>query len=394
MKILWLKTDFLHPTTRGGQIRTLEMLRQLHRRHEIHYAAFEDQDQPEGYDRAGEYSTYAYRIPGRIHDKQSLRFLGELAVGWVARLPVAVRRYQSPDMRRVLEDLTSRHQFDAKICDFPFPGINIPEMDGWVLFQHNVETMIWRRHVAAAADPLSRWYLNLQARRMFEFERSMCLRAKKVIAVSEGDAELMRKEFQVKSIAAVPTGVDTEYFARPESPSAMADLVFVGSMDWMANIDGMSWFLDEILPRIRKRRPDCSVAIVGRDPAPKFVARAAREKGVIVTGTVPDVRPYLWGSLVSIVPLRIGSGTRLKIFEAMSAGCPVVSTTVGAEGLPVENGRTVLLADTAECFAQGCLTLLEDADRRSRIAANAHEMVRSCYGWEGATLEFERLLLS
>ena len=393
MKILWVKTDFLHPPTRGGQIRTLEMLRHLRRRHEIHYVAFETPSQPEGVARSGEYSTRAYPVAQQIPDKRSLAFAAELALGWVTSLPVTVRRYRSPAMRRVLEGLLREQDFDALVCDFIFPGVNLPEPARWTVFQHNVETIVWRRHAETAKDPLRRLYFGLQARRMFEFERWLCLAARKVVAVTDADVKSMRELFSLSRVAAVSTGVDTEYFAGPASPPRVADLEFVGSMDWMANIDGASWFLDEVLPRIRRRKPECSLAIVGRNPPPALVARLERKSGVMVTGTVPDVRPYLWGSSVSIVPLRVGSGTRLKIFEAMAAGIPVVSTAIGAEGLPVRSGETLLLADTAEAFAARCVELLADAQQRERLTRAAHDLVASRYSWDAVAREFERQLI-
>src|SRR3981081_1862320 len=128
-------------------------------------------------------------------------------------------------------------------------------------------------------------------------------------------------------------------------------------MDWMPNVDGVDWFLNEVLPLIRKRKPDCSVAIVGRTPPERLTNLQKEDSKIIVTGTVPDVRPYLWGSPVSIVPLRIGGGTRLKIYEAMAAKIPVVSTTVGAEGLDVCNGENIHIADLPAEFAECCVTL-------------------------------------
>ena len=133
-------------------------------------------------------------------------------------------------------------------------------------------------------------------------------------------------------ISTIATGVDLDYFAPPAAVPLAHDLVFVGSMDWMPNIDAVNYFLDEIFPRITALRPGTTLAIVGRTPTPELRARASRDARITVTGTVPDVRPWLWGARLSVVPLRIGGGTRLKIYEAMAAHLPVVSTSVGAEG--------------------------------------------------------------
>jgi glycosyltransferase involved in cell wall biosynthesis len=165
-------------------------------------------------------------------------------------------------------------------------------------------------------------------------------------------------------------------------------------MDWLPNIDGMTWFLEEILPLIRHRRPDCSVAIVGRKPPQSLLDRATADKRLRVTGTIPDIRPWLWGARVSIVPLRIGGGTRLKIYEAMAARAPVVSTTVGAEGLDVQHGDNILLADDPAAFAECCLGLLADDERRRRIASAARDHVLRNYSWDGVARVFEGILES
>jgi glycosyltransferase involved in cell wall biosynthesis len=195
-------------------------------------------------------------------------------------------------------------------------------------------------------------------------------------------------------VDAIPTGVDLEYFAPASATPRSSDLVFLGSMDWMPNIDGAEWFVRQVLPLIRKRKPDCSVIMAGRKPTRAVLDLAGADSGIRVTGTVPDVRPYLWGAAVSIVPLRIGGGTRLKVFESMAAGVPVVSTTIGAEGLPVEPGTQILIADDPASFAECCVRLMEDPDAHARMAQEARQMVTSRFSWEAAAREFERLLVS
>ncbi|HEX3681563.1 MAG TPA: glycosyltransferase family 4 protein [Bryobacteraceae bacterium] len=392
MKILWVKTDFLHPTTRGGQIRTLEMLKALHRRHEIHYLAFDDGVESEGPRRSVEYCSRAYRVPHSVPPRRSIRFAGQLLRGLVSPLPVPVARYVSSGMKRQIQKLVSEEKFDSVVCDFLFPAPNIPDISRAVLFQHNVESVIWRRHAAEARHRAKKAYFRLQARRMENFERDICRRAGHIVAVSEVDRKAMRELFGVERISTVSTGVDIEYFAPPPSVEAKAELIFVGSMDWLPNIDAIEYFAGEILPLIQKQRPECRVIVAGRRPTAALQELARREPHITLTGTVPDVRPYLWESTVSIVPLRIGGGTRLKIFEAIAAGLPVVSTSVGAEGLPLENGRQIAIADTPEAFADACLKLLTHAAMRQRRAQDAWDFVASRFSWEAVTRDFEAAL--
>jgi glycosyltransferase involved in cell wall biosynthesis len=168
-------------------------------------------------------------------------------------------------------------------------------------------------------------------------------------------------------------------------------MVFVGSMDWMPNVDGIEWFLAEVLPTIRRSRPGARVAIVGRKPPPSITAKSDNQR-LVVTGTVPDIRPFLWQSAISIVPLRVGGGTRLKIFEAMAAGTPVVATAIGAEGLPVQHGRTIQIGDTAQEFAHQCLRLLDSWEERRQVAAAALDLVRANFSWARVTRDFEHVL--
>ena len=393
MKILWAKTDFLHPTTRGGQIRTLEMLRQLHRRHEVHYVALEDAANPEGVLRSSEYSTRAYPVAHRVSPSRSPRLIGQMAAGLFSPIPVSGLRYRCRAMRDTISGLLSKHAFDAKVCDFLFPSVNIEDLSGWVLFQHNVETIIWERHAQSGRTPLHRLYFADQARRMFEWERSVCRAVSHVVAVSEQDERIMHERFGIRNTSSVATGVDLDFFEKPAASGCTHDLVFVGSMDWMPNIDGIHWFLNEVLPIIRARKPGCRLAVVGRNPPPAITSQA-QDGHITITGTVADVRPYLWQSAVSIVPLHVGGGTRLKIFEAMAAGTPVVSTTIGAEGLPIHHGQTIRIADTAPSFAAECLDLLEHPEQRATLAENALELIRTRFSWERVTYGFETTLRS
>jgi glycosyltransferase involved in cell wall biosynthesis len=393
MKILWVKSDFLHPTTKGGHIRTLETLRRLHQRHEIHYVALDLAEQAGGVERSGEYCTKAYPIPHRAPQRTSPMFWMQLAAGLFSALPLAVSRYQSDAMRRQIETLIQHEKFDAIVCDFLFPAPNLPDLSAAVLFQHNVEATIWKRHVEHATTSLHRIYFEGQYDRMRKYEGDVCRAAKNIIAVSEVDAATMRSDYGVSRVTAVPTGVDLDYFAPRDAREPATDLVFLGSMDWMPNIDGVQWFVNEVLPLIRRRRPDCSVAIVGRRPGAEIRRLADKDNRIEVTGTVADVRPYLWSARVSIVPLRIGGGTRLKIYEAMAARIPIVSTMVGAEGLDVRPGENILIADSPQEFADRCLLLLDDTETRERMAEAAWEMVESCYSWEVVSRKFEQLLL-
>jgi glycosyltransferase involved in cell wall biosynthesis len=169
-------------------------------------------------------------------------------------------------------------------------------------------------------------------------------------------------------------------------------MVFCGSMDWLPNVDAVLYFLAEVLPLIRVRLPNATFTIAGRSPDARILKAAQGFTGVTVTGTVDDMRPYLWGAKISVVPIRIGGGTRLKIYECMAAGVAVVSTTVGAEGLSYTDGEDLVLADDAGSFAAACVRLLSDDAERRGLAANALRRAQSEFSWEAVSRKFEAIL--
>jgi glycosyltransferase involved in cell wall biosynthesis len=393
MKILWVKADFLHPTTKGGHIRTLEILKQLHRRHEIHYLALDLPEQFEGVQRSSEYCTKAYPIPHRVPQRPSFFFWLQASSNFFSPIPLAVSRYRSDAMLRQADELRRTEAFDAVVCDFLSASANVHDLGTCVLFQHNVEAQIWKREIEHAASPAHRHYLRNQYRKMWRYENKVCRCVKRVIAVSDDDAQTMRSDYQAPIVDAVPTGVDLGYFAPPAKREQASDLVFVGSMDWIPNVDGIRWFVGQVLPLIRERRPDCSLTIAGRSPGAHIRRLEQIDPRIRVTGTVPDVRPYLWAAALSIVPLRIAGGTRLKIYEAMAAKVPVVSTSIGAEGLDIHNGKNILIADSPQEFADRCLELLSNPAASQQMAAAAWEMVSENYSWEIVAKRFEELLI-
>lgn len=395
MKILWVNQYYLHPTERGGQIRSMGILKPLHRRHEVHYAALEDPNSSVGREMAHTFCSRSFPVPHHVVPRTSVAFAGQVANHLLrSDLPLAVSRYASAALRAQVADLMARERYDAIVCDFAASGVNMPSLDGVVLFQHNVETTIFERHAQHASTPLHRWFYNVQVDRMRRYESRVCRESAHVIAVSPIDAERMREMFGITSVSDVATGVDIESLVSHGHHPHTADLVFVGSMDWLPNIDGMLWFAAEILPRIRISRPDCSVAIVGRRPDARLLALAAADPNITVTGTVDDVRPWLWGASAAILPLRIGGGTRMKVYEAMAARIPMVSTTVGMEGLACVPGRDIVIGDSPDDFARECLRLLTDREYAGTIAAHAFELVDTTCSWDAVSRQFEEMLFS
>jgi glycosyltransferase involved in cell wall biosynthesis len=392
MKILWICPFFLHPTDRGARIRTLGTLKELHKRHEIHFAALIDPRNREGLQRSSEYSSRYIYVEHSAPHRGSLGIIPQLASSIVNPIPLGVFRYSSRKLRHKIDALIAAEHYDSIVCDLLFSAPNLTSLGQSVLFQHNVETTILQRQDKHSRSLLKKLFLQMQARKTEAYERKICRMAKHVIAVSEIDASRMKRMFGIETVTSVPTGVDVEYFAPRGAASPISDIVFSGSMDAMQNADAVLYFLTEVLPLIRDRLPGATFTIAGRSPDASVLKAAQGLSGVYVTGSVEDMRPYLWGAKISIVPLRIGGGTRLKIYECMAAGVPIVSTTVGAEGLSYKDGEDIVMADDPGDFASACVRLLTDDAARHTIAHNALKHVQSKFSWQTVSREFEAIL--
>ncbi len=388
LRILWLKTGPLHPLDTGGKIRTYNMLRELKREHEVTYHSL----WPHGTDEsarelAAEYSTRQIWIPWKETPKRSLAFFSELAMNFgMSRLPYAIDKYVSSMWADAIQQAEKSGASNLIVCDFLTPAVNLysrrrrPKLPV-LLFQHNVESLIWKRTYENAGG-VARPYFRNQWQRMLRFEKEACAQADQVCAVSVEDANLLRTELGLTNVCgAVPTGVDLDFFQPSREGRKPLSLVFLGSMDWMPNIDGICWFTKEVWPTVKAKHPDAHLTIVGRRPVPAVRELGERDSAITVTGTVDDVRPYLAEASAMIVPLRVGGGTRIKIFEGMATGIPCLSSRIGAEGLPVTHGDDVLLADEPAEFAREINFLFEQPAKAKAIGDRGRKLVAANYGW-------------
>ncbi|TLD69252.1 glycosyltransferase [Phragmitibacter flavus] len=398
LKILWIKTSPLHPLTRGGDLRSFHMLRCLNKDHHVVYSGMTSGPvQTEGAKQWPLYSAEAHWNDHREPTKTSWSFLfGAASNAVFSRLPYTLTRFQSKAWQAQIRKLIQEQKFDLVICDFlapapslPWDVLQKPGSPALVLFQHNVESLIWQRR-AEHASKWSGFYWHNQWQRMERYEQSISARFDGVVAVSAEDARLFRERFQLDNVLGdVPTGVDAAYFqAVPRQISDIPTIVFLGSMDWHANVDAVVQFAAHAWPKIREAIPDARFQIIGRAPLPP-VQKLAEIPGIEVTGTVPDVRPLLRNAHAMVVPLRVGGGTRIKIYEAMAAEVPVISTSIGAEGLPLVADKEILFADTADETVHQVVRLLNNPSMAKTIASNALARITREYTWEAATKLFE-----
>lgn len=397
MRILWVKAGQLLPVDTGGKIRTYNILKELSRLHEVTLLSYYGGSRDDAYESAlREEFPRAEALAGCW--PVSLPGEGLKYARWLpTSLPFAVGKFTS---RRVGEAIASgcrEGRFDVALCDFLAPSANFPDSlpVRTALFQHNVESDLWTRQAACERHPLKRLVYRLEARRMTAYEAAAVRRFDQVIAVSAHDRERMSRWVDPARISVAPTGVDLARFGEgaPDPATAAPLVVFVGSMDWEPNEDGVLWFHRDAWPRVREAVPAATLRIVGRRP-PASIARLASE-GVEVTGTVPSVVEHLHAAAVVVVPLRVGGGTRLKIYEAMAASRPVVATTIGAEGLDYRDGEDILIEDAPERFADAVIGLLREPARRAAMGQAAKRRA-AMYDWANiaravaATLEGSR----
>jgi len=386
-RILLLTPQLPYPPEQGTSLRNFHLLRALAQRHDVTLLSFAESDRAAGTARLAELARVLppVAVPVRTTG-QRLRAL------LTSRAPDMALRLRSEAFAAALAAALRGSSFDAVQVEGIELAWTIPVIRAAspathiVLDCHNAETELQRR--ARQGDWLrpGRWpaaaYSAAQVGRLARFEGEALRAADAVIAVSEEDRrQLLALADPGRPIAVIPNviAVDEYHWTGPAPEEARFDLVFTGKMDYRPNVDGVLWFAAEIWPLVRQARPATTWAIVGQRPHARLAA-LGHEPGVTLTGRVEQVQPYLAGAGVYVLPLRIGSGTRLKLIESMAAGCAIVSTTIGAEGFALTSGREAILADTPAAFAAAVLALLDDPARRAALGERARGFAAR-YDW-------------
>jgi polysaccharide biosynthesis protein PslH len=386
LKILFLSQPFLYPLDTGGKIRTAKLLEQLTKIFDITLISNFDPSQDKLYfDRMTGLCQQYHPVRWNPIKKYSPLFYLRLLTRVFSRYPIVVLNDYSKDIEETILRLLNKDRYDLLICDFLQPSLNFRKVAGFpiLLFQHNVESVITRRHYEVAANPFLKLFWWLQWRKMERYEKEMCQRFIGTVTVSETDKSLLEDKFAARNVFCIPTGIDTDYFVPVERRQANNNsMVFTGSMDWLPNEDAILFFAREILPRIKTQIPQVKLTVVGRNPSRALLKEVKRFPEIELTGWVKDVRPFIARHSLYVIPLRIGGGTRIKVYEAMAMGKAVVSTRIGVEGLPVRNGENVLLSDEPEEFANAVVRLLEDVKARRSIEINARAFVETNFSWE------------
>ncbi len=294
--------------------------------------------------------------------------------------PYGVARSRSKRMANEIQNRLRRHACDVVLCEEADLLVNVPDRlpVPLIVDHHNAEHVLLKRYLAQETDPFRRAYAWMEARKVRNWERQATLRADVAMVCSDVDRATYQRLCPSATVMVAPNVIDAGAYT-PAGGEEPETILYAGGMDWYPNRDAVEFFAFSILPLIRRCVPGARFVIAGRNSAPEFRRRFDGIPCVEFTGAVPDMRPQIARAAVCVVPLRIGSGTRLKILEAAAVAKPVVSTTLGAEGLDFADGSEILLADEPESFASAVVDLLNDARRRRRLGAAARRRVEHSY---------------
>jgi len=391
MKILVLDEWIPYPADTGKKLRTFNLISRLARTNEITFLCF--------------HGDPAAKLPQRLLDmmeivivpdnrirKRSLSYYFRVFFNLFKPDPFSVEYSKLDSMTARLSTILAEQTFDALICEWTpyahyFQNLDHPCK---VLMAHNVEFQQWERMFRSSRNLLMKVLYFKQWKSMYRFERDQFLNFRSVMTVSELDKKLVNQMTGHELVNVVENGVDLEYF-KPVKVERLNRLVFSASMDAFANQSGAIYFANKVYPLVRRSDASLEFYIVGREPNQSVQALASKE-GVVVTGSVDDVRPYISQSLIAVIPLLAGGGTRLKILEAMAMGIPVISTSIGAEGLGVTHGHDILIADTEEDFANSILKCTADEELREKLASNGLKLASSKYNWDNIAQKMNRYL--
>lgn len=408
MKLLLLTPQLPYPPRQGTTIRNFYLLKYLAQRHTVDLLSFCAPGEALAAD--SPLYTLCRRVatlpqPVRTTRQRLLDTIG-------SRLPDMARRLDDPAMHRLAQQWVSEEGYDVAQVE----GIEMAQYGASVaqsrrqsrpivvFDNHNCEYLLQKRNALTDLGNWRRWpaalYSLIQWQKLRRYEAACCRQADAVLAVSQADRAALERLVPGLNVTEIRNGIDLDAYqpTEPAPPQPPFKLLFTGKMDYRPNIDAVLWFGDAVLPLIQQQEPGVRFQIVGLNPHPRLAPLRANP-AVEITGGVPDMRPYFAGATVCVIPMRVGGGTRLKALEAMACAKPIVSTSLGVEGIPVTDGRELLLADTPAAFAAATLEIIAAARQGARrgggrvsgLGLRARRFVEAHYGWAQIMPGLERV---
>ncbi len=388
MNILYIAQRVPYPPNRGDKIASFNAVRFLAQRHKVHIAALADSHDEAAFapelEKLGMIVDVAVRKPMRAR-------LGAVKAVFTGA-PLSVAYYHSDDLARMIAARAARVKFDVVVIFSSSMGQyvnllpNVPLVADFV----DLDSRKWELYASYNSWPRARIY-SLEERRLLNYEREIARKAKVTVVRTEAERDDCKRLIPGARFEVVSNGVDLDFF-RPQGPKPpSANIVFTGVMDYFPNMQGVEWFCSEILPEVQLNIPGASFTIVGARPSSRVIA-LGQQPGVIVTGQVPDVRPYIQNAAAAVAPLLLARGIQNKVLEAMAMGTPVVVTRAAFRGVDALEGEGVLPADDAKEFAAKVVQLLNDPAMASRIGKKGRKLVENRYVWNDQLARLEALI--
>ncbi len=390
MQVLLLTQVLPFPPDSGPKIKTWNVLKFLAREHEVTLVSFVRGDQ------SAHVATLAPLCVGGVHtvpiQRGPVRDGVALARSLLTGEPWMMVRDARADMQALVRRLVGERRFDVVHADqlnmaqyAELAATHSAAEPRLVLDAHNALWLLYQRLAATMGQGPRRWVLERDWRLLKAYEGRIVREFDAVLAVSDEDrAALSEAAGVVREMTVIPIAIDTDELPVAHRQASARQMTHIGTMYWPPNIDGMLWFINEIYPLVRETLPDSGLDLVGARPPRELVGLKGQVPGLNVTGYVADVNPYLAQCGVFIVPLRAGGGMRVKILEALSRGLPVVTTTLGCEGIAVRHDEHVLIADTPADFAQAVVRVLSDPALAATLARNGRLLIEQTYDYRAA----------
>lgn len=374
----------------GAATRNYYFLKALAGKHDVSLLAWADSAEVEGQHNKKLLMELASTVEIITHSSSSANKRIQQLLSVLQGKSYILNAYLRAEVQEALTSLLTREAYDVVLFEgVVLAGYQLPEGVKVIIDEHNIEYELLQRTSQKEKIGLRKWYNWQESRLLKQVEIERCRKADAILVTSEREALSLKKMLPHKVIEVVPNGVDIERFQPENTEQESANqIVFTGAMHYYPNVDAVLFFAEKCWPLIRACIPDATWKIVGAAPLPE-VRNLAGLPGVTVTGSVDNVYPYLASAAVAIAPLRIGSGTRLKILEALSMRKAVVSTSIGCEGLLVDPGTHLLVADQPDAFADAVVTFLSSQSMRSTFGAAGRTLVEAEYSWQRSS---ERLL--
>jgi glycosyltransferase involved in cell wall biosynthesis len=391
VKVLLLTQVLPYPPDSGPKIKTWNVLKYLAQHHEVTLVSFVRGNQSAEVNHLKNYCRAVYTVPMSRGAWRDGRYMIQ---SLVTRQPFLMVRDDRAAMHQVIKQVTTQTQFDIVHAD----QLNMAQYAqrvtraGKILDAHNALWLLYKRLWQTMAPGPKKWLLGRDWHLLKQYEGQICRRFDGLLTVSEEDkAALQEAAGRSLETTVIPIAIDTDEVVKVHRFAEADHILHIGTMFWPPNIDGILWFLHEIFPLIQARRPNTTFNVVGAKPPPEIMAYSNNGSGVNVTGYVIDPTSYYERTGVMVVPLRAGGGMRVKILNALAQGLPIVSTTLGCEGIAVEPGRHLLVADTPEAFAQATLGLLEDKRLADALGYDGRHLIQSTYDYRVACRPLEAL---